>query len=975
MASFLNATCSRAVWFACIVIIEILTCGAVMGQQPVFNTWTDGDSTFAFVDAAKTRRVEVDSMVRLTSTLATSSEVDSFLLQLSGIDAVFDQVNKAVVVDVSGVEGLGLYLVTDASDGRVFTIRSDGVEVTEIRGDPGTPEELLGPSAARAFRDPIDIKILVTDRGSNRVLRFDLTTKSLEYVYPPSEQGFEQLNEPAAAVPVPGRPEIVICDTRNNRILLIDTATSATVWTVGPAIPGDVTLNDPVDVEWTGVSEDEILITDRGNHRVLRFNQTNGAVVWQFGKTGIAALTDSTLNRPTDAQLLANGNVLIADAGNERLIEVDQEGRIVRPFLQTLPDLRSAFRLDDGRTLVISDNELIRLGFSTQIVESGIGTGKLNLVHDLRRQASFETLRWQLLEQPAGTGVRFQLRSAVDFADLAIAEFVGPTGPGSYYTTSPAAINPVHNGSRFYDFRVELSTNSFLETPVLDQVSLDYRFFRSDSTGVITSSLIQDSSDVIISRWEVLTFNTVIPGDPTVRDDVPLVINILEAGTDRRLVTLTANQNTSENNINLAQFDVLRNEQALRLQAVLQTNNSSVSPVLDDWSISWRRTVPENASISFTDNLGLPTEVVRTDSLATLGENPPRNVFIALIDQNILAVRDTVTVTVSAALSGDIQMVTLERQGTGIYSFPVGIPAVITNTATAANNRLEVFDRDTLIVRYVDPFSPEDTATDRALVLEFTSGRLQVENHTGFVFTGNEEVTFSDSLYLRISDETDRDFSSAQDTIFASLLDRDTNDSDQVMLVEVPDAGGRFTTGNFFSVRGIPLFSAQNGIRNDGRLQTLPNNEIIARYVDNVTLEVPLQVEPDTTDGDGVSGPGAFNFQIAPNPYRSGSSAMLRMRMEANSGSLRLIKVEIYNVGGERVRTLDGATLLMDRGIDIPRQNRSTSRTQWWDLRSGSSSGPLVSSGTYWARFSAVFTGESGTPEDVTSLRKFIVIQ
>jgi hypothetical protein len=939
----------------------------------MLGTWSDGDSVYVRFDPARTQRVEVDRSVRLTSTSAVFNEPDTFLLHLSGIDANFAAVDKAVVVDFSGIDGLQLYLVTDASDDRVFAIRSDGVEVTEIRGNPGTPEELVGPASARAFRDPLDIKVLITDRGSNRVLRFDLTTKFLEYAYPPAGGGGEQLNEPSDAVPVPDTTQIVICDTRNNRLLLIDTSTNATVWTVGPAIPNDVSLNEPVDVEWVGSDEEEILITDRANHRVLRFNQTRGEVVWQFGRTGIAALTDSTLNRPEDSQLLSNGNILIADAGNNRLIEVDQNGDIVRHFLQSLPQLRSAFRLADGRTLVISNNELLRLGYSTQMIESGIGTGKLNLVHDLRRNVSFDTLRWHLREQPAGTGVRFQLRAAVDFADLAIAEFVGPDGPGSFYTTSPAAINPIHDGSRFYDFRVELATNNFQETPILDQVSIGYRYFSLDSTGVMTSTVIRDSSDVLISGWETLTFHTVLPLNASLRDDVPLIIRILEVGTERELVNLTASQNSTENIINLGQFNLLRGAQAVRLQAQLQTNNSSVSPVLEDWGVTWLRSVPSKAALTFVDNLGFPTRVVRTDSAAALGANPPRNVFIDLRDNNILPLRDTVNVTIRAQRTGDSQRVTLSRQGTGIYSFPIGVPAVITPVAAPDNDLLEVLDRDTLVVRYADPFTPEDVAVASALILQFTPGSLQVENQAGHVFTGLVDVTFADVLFLSVAGETDRDFSAARDTIFANLLDRDTNDSERIMLLEVPGGNGStFSSGNFRSAVGIPLIAGQNGVRDDGRLQTLPNNEIVAEYVDNVTLERQLRVEPGPTV---VTGSGPFSFQIAPNPYRANSSSLLRLRMEAYTGGLRLVRVDIYNVAGERIRTLDPQSFSMDGGIDIPRQSRSTTRTPWWDLRSGNESGPSVSSGAYWAKFTAIFTGDSGSPEEVTFMRKFVIIQ
>jgi hypothetical protein len=81
------------------------------------------------------------------------------------------------------------------------------------------------------------------------------------------------------------------------------------------------------------------LITDTGNKRVIEVNKM-GEIVWQygdlkdtkhFGKSLLALMNKSTymLYNPTFAQRLENGNTLISDTGNKRIIEVTSDKKIV----------------------------------------------------------------------------------------------------------------------------------------------------------------------------------------------------------------------------------------------------------------------------------------------------------------------------------------------------------------------------------------------------------------------------------------------------------------------------------------------------------------------------------------------------------------------------------------------------------------------------------------------------------------------
>ncbi|MFP5503285.1 MAG: hypothetical protein ACLGIN_12425, partial [Candidatus Sericytochromatia bacterium] len=66
------------------------------------------------------------------------------------------------------------------------------------------------------------------------------------------------------------------------------------------------------------------LITDTGNHRVMEINARQ-QLVWMYGGKG----DRGQCFLPNSAVRLPNGNTLIADTGNDRVIEVNGKGEQV----------------------------------------------------------------------------------------------------------------------------------------------------------------------------------------------------------------------------------------------------------------------------------------------------------------------------------------------------------------------------------------------------------------------------------------------------------------------------------------------------------------------------------------------------------------------------------------------------------------------------------------------------------------------
>ena len=924
------------------------------------RTWSDGAPAFSRIDS--TSAVQIDSTAHLLAIEAISSTPDTFSLNLSGDAGTYN--TGSVPLDFSRVPfAADLYIVADGFGREVFVIRAiDGGRVAEFKGSASQPEAMNNPVSARAFssvENGTDVRrVLVADSDGNRVIIFDYDTRLVTWDFTRDDTRALDgaLLEPRAAVPVPGLPEILVCDTGNKRILRIDTRLSRIIDEFGTE------LEEPVDIE---LDDDRIAVVDKARHVVFIYDAETLIIERTIGTLDTPGSGDRTLSSPEDVQLLPNGNLLIADTGNNRLIEVDSTGTIVWRFLGDLPGLVSVNRLQDGRTLVISNNKLRRLGYSTELIE-------LEKI-DLGKEVTFDSLSWQV-DLPAGTDIRFQMRAANILSDLDSAPWLGPSGENSFYTADSQAINPLHSGLRFYQLRTELITDAFLLTPVLSRVQVHFHFFDTDTTGLLTSAVISDSAGLIITRWDELFFETVIPDDPSTRDDVQLEVRVIDAETGEILQSFPASKTATTNQFALSEISRLRSKQRIRLQARMETTNSSVSPALKSWQITWQNAVSADAEITFTDQDRVPVFAYRLKRAAEAGADPPGSIFVTLRDNNIIDVLNAVEVELTANNNGDRETLLLEKRANGEYRSDTGMQAVIQEFVGVGNGILELQDRDSLIVRYVDPTTPTDIATDTALVLQQTRAQLIVEDQRGPI-ADSTRISFLDTLYLRVVGEFDRDFTPEQDTIYAEFFDNVTSDIEELMLLEVPTTAGDtvYTTGEFFSTPGLPLARTAVGTPGDGRLQTLPNSEIGARYIDIDTATVVLRMAASDTLPPEVIGSGAFSFILAPNPYRVGQGVPMRMRMEAYTGSLILEKVDIFTLDGTLVQTIPATGFNMDNGTTIPAKSRSTTRTQWWDMKhkNGSNAG----SGTYFARFSGTFRDANGQSEKITFLRKFVIVR
>lgn len=138
-----------------------------------------------------------------------------------------------------------------------------------------------------------------------------------------------QLNLPSD-VAFDAAGNIYVADTDNNRISKYD-ANGQFLDRIGGLGQSDVFLRQPWSMT---VSEDgTVFVADTWNHRIVKLNSGLEVVdEWGGGGQVEAGGDPFLLFGPREIALTAEGNLLVADTGNSRIIEYTQDGDLVRQF-------------------------------------------------------------------------------------------------------------------------------------------------------------------------------------------------------------------------------------------------------------------------------------------------------------------------------------------------------------------------------------------------------------------------------------------------------------------------------------------------------------------------------------------------------------------------------------------------------------------------------------------------------------------
>lgn len=254
----------------------------------------------------------------------------------------------------------------------VSSLRADlvnGQAALSVLGKPDfTNSTANGPAANELNQpegiaiDPVTKKFFVSDRGSNRVLRFTTTAAyrtgaAAEAVFGQADfisglanrggaTAANTLNAPRS-IHVDASGRLWVADDSNNRVLRFDGASSKGSGSNADAVLGQLNFTSSGTATTqsgmtspTGVITDpagNLYVADYGNNRVLIFYNVaakgNGAnadrVLGQAGfLTNTFGTTAGTLNRPWGVSVNAQGQLWVGDYLNNRVLRYDNAATI-----------------------------------------------------------------------------------------------------------------------------------------------------------------------------------------------------------------------------------------------------------------------------------------------------------------------------------------------------------------------------------------------------------------------------------------------------------------------------------------------------------------------------------------------------------------------------------------------------------------------------------------------------------------------
>jgi outer membrane protein assembly factor BamB len=232
---------------------------------------------------------------------------------------------------IGGVEYISL-----APNGNPIVSHGDGMMVQELDRQNHNLVWQYGTAGLQTYRGGVldepdksfkfnDHEVVINDGNDRQVKVVDQNTGQVVWEYGQYHQissapGFLKGN--TSVRPLNDGREFLITDTMAKKIMIIDRKTKNILWEY-----------QKPDAEWLqnvfATNENTFVLEDRLKGEVFEIDRS-GKILWSLSK-----LSDGkNLSGPADTAKLSNGNVLIAESGRHRIVEVvPQTGEIVREYL------------------------------------------------------------------------------------------------------------------------------------------------------------------------------------------------------------------------------------------------------------------------------------------------------------------------------------------------------------------------------------------------------------------------------------------------------------------------------------------------------------------------------------------------------------------------------------------------------------------------------------------------------------------
>jgi len=245
----------------------------------------------------------------------------------------------------------GLIVVTDTTNDRIIAIDRRTKQIK------WSSEDWSGGTGQLSDGSHLDYPNEALEIEDGKIL---VTDRNNDRILEVNDQGeifwsYQSLNRPHNASKI-DEQTFLVSDSEENRVLKIDKK-GKVLWEFG-----EKKLNWPRDV--AVLKNGNYLITDTRNHRVVEV--ADGEIVWEYKKD---------LYWPYEAEELENNNILISDSQNKRLIEVNKNGKVIREIKDSQKPVFDSFQ--NGGFEEINNNNFVNW-IKADLVAEGAGEFKID---------------------------------------------------------------------------------------------------------------------------------------------------------------------------------------------------------------------------------------------------------------------------------------------------------------------------------------------------------------------------------------------------------------------------------------------------------------------------------------------------------------------------------------------------------------------------------------------------------------------
>jgi len=252
----------------------------------------------------------------------------------------------------------GMLYIADQTNNRIRAVNTTTGVISTIAGitGPGGFGGDAGPATAAKLDAPTGValdaagNIYIADASNNRVREITLSTGIINTIAGTGTPSFSGDGTPATgatinnprAVLIDGSGNVLFSDGTNNRVRKITTATGIITTIAGsttaPGFGGDggqatlALMNLPRGIALDGAGN--LYIADMSNNRIREVNAATGIITTIAGNSTPGAIGDggaaatAEVNAPTGVTIDPAGNIIISDAGNNKVRSINAAGII-----------------------------------------------------------------------------------------------------------------------------------------------------------------------------------------------------------------------------------------------------------------------------------------------------------------------------------------------------------------------------------------------------------------------------------------------------------------------------------------------------------------------------------------------------------------------------------------------------------------------------------------------------------------------